>query len=494
MRSFDEVCSTYRELSSLRASINLLSWDQQVLMPSGGLYARSEHLLRLSKLHHQLLTGEKLSSLIEDAFCDASDIEEAQLRVLRADIAKANKLPLWLVQKKSALSSAAYHQWRISKETNDFASMVPHYQEIFDLARETSELYGFQDHPYDPLIDLYEEGSTYAEAHQILGDLKRPTVDLIRRIKEEGAPIDDSFLIRDWDQGRLKVAMERIIGQIGFNLESGRLDIATNAFCSNLSINDVRMTTRPSNHLRGIVSSSLHEMGHGLYEQNQRSEWEFTPLCGGISLAVHEAQSRTWENVIGRSQPFWNYFWIWFREQFPFLSEIDNDQFWRAYNKVEPGLVRVGSDELHYNLHILVRFEIEAAIITNQLEVKDIPEAWNSKYQEYFGVTPPTDSVGCLQDVHWSRGSIGYFPTYSYGNLIGIQIWNQLRKEVPDVDELMESGSYRPILDWLVERVYGYGRMIKPKELVRHIAGEGIQAQPWIDYATSKFTKVYNLK
>ena len=494
MRPFDEVCAVFRDVKALQASIRILGWDQQLLMPKGGINARSEHLLRLTKLEHRALTDSGLLEKIEDALLDASDFEEAQLRVLRSDIVRARKLPLWIVQRKAAVSSGAYDQWRISRAENNFAAMIPHYTELFDIARETSELYGFKDHPYDALIDIYEEGSTYSEAKKLLGDLKEPTFNLIRRIREEGQPIDNSFLIRDWDQSRLKMAMERIISQIGFRLEDGRLDIAGNAFCTNLSINDVRMTTRPSDHFTGIVSSSLHEMGHGLYEQNQRQDWEFTSLCGGVSLAVHESQSRTWENVIGRSRPFWDYFWIWFREQFPFLKDIQNDQFWRAYNKVEPSLVRVGSDELHYNLHILVRFEIEAEIITNKLEVKDIPDAWNAKYGDYFGIVPPTDSQGCLQDVHWSRGSIGYFPTYSYGNLIGVQIWNQLLQEIENVDELMQTGNYRPILDWLVERVYGYGRLMRPKELVRHVTGTELSAQPWIDYATTKFTEVYNLK
>lgn len=494
MRPYDEVSAEFQDVKALQSSIKLLSWDQQLLMPQGGLSARSEHLLRLTKLEHQTLTSDKLSEKIEDALLDASDLEEAQLRVLKSDILKAKKLPLWLVQRKAAASSAAYHQWRISRADNDFASMIPHYTELFDIARQTADLYGFKADPYDALIDIYEEGSTHAEAKQILSDLKEPTINLIRRIREDGDPIDNAFLLRDWDQNRLKVSMERIISQIGYQLDSGRLDIAGNAFCTNLSLNDVRMTTRPSNHFTGIVSSSLHEMGHGLYEQNQRADWEFTALCGGVSLAVHESQSRTWENVIGRSRPFWDYFWIWFREQFPFLKDIQNDQFWRAYNKVEPSLIRVGSDELHYNLHILIRFEIESDIISNRLEIKDIPEAWNAKYSEYFGITPSNDTEGCLQDVHWSRGSVGYFPTYSYGNLIGVQIWNKLVEEIDDVDELMATGNYRPILDWLIERVYGYGRLMRPKDLVRHITGEEFSAQPWIDYATTKFTDVYNLR
>jgi carboxypeptidase Taq len=494
MRAYEHVFAQYQDIRALQASISLLSWDQQLLMPSGGLSARTEHLLRLTKLKHLKLTDEVLSQNIQEAFSDASDFEEAQLRTLQADITKANKLPVSLVERKASASAAAYHQWRESRAANDFGSMIPHYTKLFDIARETAELYGYEQSPYDALINIYEEGSTHAEASQVFDDLKGPTISLIRRIREEGAKIDDGFLTRDWDQFKLKTAMERIISQIGFSLDGGRLDIAANAFCTNLSINDVRMTTRPSDHFRGVVSSTLHEMGHGLYEQNQRQDWESAPICGGVSLAVHESQSRTWENVVGRSRRFWDFFWIWFREQFPFLKDIQTDQFWRAYNKVEPGLIRVGSDELHYNLHILVRFEIESDVIANKLEVKDIPKAWNAKYAEYFGVTPPDDSVGCLQDVHWSRGSIGYFPTYTYGNLIGVQIWNKLVDEVENVDELISTGNYRPILDWLIERVYGYGRLMHPKELFEHITGEAMSAKPWMTYATKKYSEIYRLK
>jgi carboxypeptidase Taq len=494
MRPYDEISAIYRDIVALDSAINLLSWDQQLLMPSGGHAARSLHLQRLTGIKHAKLTSDELSAKIEESVKDANDFEEAQLRVLRKDIAKARKLPASLVRQKASASSSAYQQWRVSKASNDFESMIPHYTELFDIARETAELFGYGGHPYGALIDIYEEGSTYSEAQRTLGDLKAPTIDLIRRIKEEGAPIDDSFLVRDWDQAKLKVAMERIVSQIGFSLDRGRLDIAANAFCTNLSIKDVRMTTRASNHFRGIVSSSLHEMGHGLYEQNQRPDWEFTPLCGGVSPAVHESQSRTWENVVGRSKNFWEFFWIWFREQFGFLNDISTETFWRGYNKVQPSLIRVGSDELHYNLHILIRFELEVEIITKKLAIKDIPEAWNAKTQEYFGVVPVNNTEGCLQDVHWCRGSVGYFPTYSYGNLIGVQIWNQLNQEVVNVDEFVATGNFRPILDWLTERLYGYGRMIQPKELILQIAGEPLSAQPWLEYAKKKYTDIYKLK
>jgi carboxypeptidase Taq len=492
-RAFDRVIQTFKDLQALDAASSLMNWDQQVLMPPKGLAARSQHLLSLTKMHHELLTSDEMQADIEAAQSEASEIESAQLRVLKKDVEKAVKMPLSLVERKAKTSSEAYANWRRCKAEANFAPMVPFYTELFDIARETAEILGYEDHIYDALIDQYEEGSTYREAVGVFEQLKQPSIDLIKEINSNGRQVDDSYLIRDWDQLKLRSLMERVVSQIGFSLDNGRLDIAANAFCSNLGGSDIRMTTRPSEHLRGIVSSSLHEMGHGLYEQNQRADWANSPLSGGVSLAVHESQSRTWENVIGRSYEFWSYFYPWFSEEFRFLQSVPVEEFYRAYSKVEPSFIRVGSDEVSYNLHILIRFELEVEIITKQLAIKDLPEAWNSKYQEYLGITPPNDALGCLQDVHWSRGSVGYFPTYTFGNLIGVQIWEKLKSEVPGVDASIAEGNFRPILEWLVEKVYGYGRMMPPKYLLEHVVGESMNSGPWLKYAENKFRGIYQL-
>lgn len=494
MRPIDRVNETFRELQALSASIQLLNWDQQVLMPSGGSTARAEHIGRLRKFEHQKLTSDELAKDVQAALADSDEFEEAHLIVLSKDIAKARKLPEDLVVRKGKAGAAAYQQWRISKPISDTAAMIPHLTTMFDLAKETAEALGYQNHPYDPLIDQFEEGSTHAEAKRVLGALQDPSKKLIAAISELGDPIDDRFLVRDWDQPRLRMAMMRVISQIGFDFDAGRLDISNNAFCTSPAIDDVRMTTRPSDHIKGIVSSSLHEMGHALYEQFQRHDWAQSALRGGVSLAVHESQSRTWENVIGRSRMFWNFFFPWFQEQFRFLSDISNEQFYRAYNRVYPDPIRVGSDELHYNLHILLRFEMESAIVEGSLAVRDLPEAWNEKFHDLFGTYPASHAEGCLQDVHWTKGSIGYFPTYSYGNLIGVQFWNQLKSEVPNAESAMAEGNFRPILEWLAEKVYGYGRLMPPKVLLKHVTGDDLNPQPWLDYAQVKFADIYHLE
>ena len=493
MTAFDQLLSRYRDLCALEASVGLLNWDRQVFMPVGGGSARTEHVRRLSRMRHELLTSNEVSKQVELASRWASEEEQAQLTVLNKEISYAQRMPVELIERKAKVSSDAYDVWRKCRQDADYPPLAPYYAELFLIARETAEALGYQDHPYDALIDLYEEGSTHAEAVETLGALKEPAINLVREIQQEGKHIDSSFLERKWDQEKLKSVMERVISQIGFNLNAGRLDISTNAFCTHQGVGDVRMTTRPSNHIRGIVSSTLHEMGHALYEQKQRSDWEGTPLIGGVSLAVHESQSRTWENVVGRGLPFWSFFLPWFQEEFSFLGDYSAEEFHAAYSKVEPGFIRVGSDEVTYNLHILIRFELEVALMMGELDAKDLPEAWDNKYDEYLGVFPLDDSVGCLQDVHWARGSVGYFPTYSYGNLIGVQIWNKLKSEVEGVDELIARGSYRPIMDWLVEKVYGYGRLMPPKFLVEHVTGSKMQAQPWLDYAETKFRAIHGL-
>ena len=493
MSAFDQLLTRYRDLCALEASVGLMNWDRQVLMPSGGGPARTEHARRLSRMRHEILTSNEVAKYVEAASRWASEEEQAQITVLKREIDHAVRMPLELIERKSKVSSDAYDVWRKCRHDADYPPLAPYYAELFSIARETAEVLGYKDHPYDALIDLYEEGSTHAEATATLGALKAPAINLVKEIQEQGRHIDASFLERKWDQDRLKSLMERVIGQIGFNLDSGRLDLAANAFCTNQGVGDVRMTTRPSSHIRGIVSSTLHEMGHALYEQNQRTDWEGTPLIGGVSLAVHESQSRTWENVVGRSLPFWKFFMPWFQEEFSFLGDYSTEEFYAAYSKVEPGFIRVGSDEVTYNLHILIRFELEVDLMMGDLDAKDLPEAWDNKYDEYLGVFPLDDSVGCLQDVHWARGSVGYFPTYSYGNLIGVQIWNKMKSEVGGVDEMIAQGQYRPIMDWLVEKVYGYGRLMPPKFLVEHVTGSPMHAQPWLDYADQKFRAIHGL-
>ncbi|HVT14512.1 MAG TPA: carboxypeptidase M32 [Fimbriimonadaceae bacterium] len=485
----------YQDIQAIWAAIGLMNWDRQVLMPPGGAAARTAQVGRLTRMHHEMLTSDEFQRLLEEAEKDARpDSEEAAIvRVLRRELKTETKLPLSHIERKAKASSDAYETWKRAKASSDYSMLLPFLEQLFDLAREKAELLGYADYIYDPLIDLFEEGAKQADAARMFEALKRPIIDLARAIRESGRPVDDSILIGDWDQPRLRQFAQEAARQIGFDFDRGRLDIAPNAFCGGSTSTDVRMTTRPSEHIKGIVSSSLHEMGHGLYEQGSPRVWDRTPIAGGASHAVHESQSRFWENIVGRSLPFWQFFFPRLRQAFPLFESVDVDSFYRMINKVHPSFIRVGADELTYNLHILVRFELECEILTGQTPLKNLPEAWNAKYAEYLGITPRNDAEGCLQDVHWSRGSVGYFPTYAMGNLIGGQIWAVVRSEIGDVDDQIARGEFGDLLGWLQERIYSQGKRYTPRELVKRVTGNDMRADDWLAYAKTKYTAIYAL-
>ncbi len=491
MTAFDKLVARYQDLASLENASNLLGWDQSVNMPIGGAAARSTAQGSLARLQHEILISDEFGKLLETASAEATDeVEAATIRVLFKDRNQALKLPTALVEKKAATTGKAYQQWKIARAENDFSSMIGHYETLFEIARETSSLLGGGDHPYDPLIDLYEEGATYSQAKTMFDEIG-PVIRKYVAVAQENQ-VDDSFLHADWDQRKLRDVTETVVKQVGFDFDRGRLDLCGNAFCARPGgMNDIRMTTRPSGHFKGVVSSSLHEMGHALYEQNQRQEWADLPISTGVSLAVHESQSRLWENVIGRSFPFWSYFFARYQEAFGNLEPVSLQTFWKGLNKVQPGFIRVGADELTYNFHIQVRFELEVELVTQKLQVKDLPEAWNEKYRALLGIVPESDSVGCLQDVHWSKGSVGYFPTYAMGNVIGLQIWNVVTQSISDWETQVEKGDFTAILEELSSLVYRKGCLYPPKQLVAEITGSAFDPQPWVSYAEAKFAKVY---
>ncbi|MFZ4508002.1 MAG: carboxypeptidase M32 [Fimbriimonas sp.] len=495
MSAFAKVMAHYEEQHALDAAIGLMSWDRQVLMPSGGASARTAQVQALTRMLHARRTSDEMARALEDATSETEpgSVPAAMLRNLQKSVDHARKLPAALVARKAKASSDAYDTWRLAKPNADYSLMEPHYRELFSIARETSECLGYVAHPYDALINLYEEGATTADADRMFSAIKQPTIDLVRHFQNNGIAVDDSFLIRDWPQEDLRSFAQSIATTVGFDFDRGRLDLCGNAFCSGSTSRDVRMTTRPSEHFKGVISSSLHEMGHGLYEQGSPAEWDRTPLSGGASLAVHESQSRLWENIVGRSLGFWTHFHPKLAERFPYLGTIPHRDLYRAVNKVNPTYIRVGADELTYNLHILIRYELEVALVTGALDTKDLPDAWNSKYEAYLGIVPPHDGLGCLQDVHWSRGSVGYFPTYSMGNLIGGQIWETLVQGIGDPSESFARGDFSGVLGWLQDHVYRHASRYEPAELVTKVTGRTMEPGPWLKYATEKYHSIYGL-
>lgn len=465
------------DLNALDSALSMMGWDRQVLMPPGGAAARTVHQERLTALRHALLTS------------DAMRKEAEPYPSLQRDIAFEDALPEELVLRKARVANDAYEAWKQAKAENDFPRLAPYLQELFDIAREVSERRNVGTHVYDGLIDRFEPGATYADARAMFDGMKPRLVALVQQIAA-APPIDDMTLAGEWDQDQLRDFAQATAGQIGFDFQRGRLDRCANAFCSWLSPDDVRMTTRASDHLKGILSSSLHEMGHGLYDQAIPRELAGTPLGQGVSLGVHEASSRFWENIVGRSRPFWTWLTPRLEATFP---DRNWDDAWRKFTRVEPEFIRVGADELTYNLHILVRFELEVEILEGKVAIRDLPEAWNAKYQEYLGITPPTDTLGCLQDVHWSRGSVGYFPTYAMGNLIGGRFWAKIVEAVPDWETELAEGRFENILGWMTDHVYNYGSQLEPADLVRQATGGYLEPEPWLDYVEAKYREVYRL-
>lgn len=480
------------DINALGAAMSMMDWDQQTYMPKGGAEARAAHLESLSKMRHELFTGDETQKAVVDAVNEASGDDQDLVRVIKRDLEIATKLPTELVARKSKLAAIAHEEWVTARTNNDFAGFAPTLEKMFDIAREEAECFGYTDHIYDALTDQYEEGATAADWKAMYEAIKGPQVELVKAIQAAG-PVDDSELYGDWSKAKQSEFTEMIAKAVGFDFNRGRQDTAPHPFCTGWSVGDIRLTTRYKPYLGSAIFGTLHEAGHGMYEQGSPEKWDLTSLAGGVSLGVHESQSRTWENIVGRSRAFWKRFLPDLQKTFPAIGGLSLDQFYSKINKVQPSLIRVEADELTYNLHTLVRFEIECDVLTGDLKVKDMPEAWNSKYEQYLGIRPTTDSEGCLQDVHWSQGSIGYFPTYSMGNILSYQIWNALERDVKNPYDLIEKGEFAPILGWLQENIYSKGRKYTPKDLIKNATGEPMNPKYYLDGLGAKYRELYNL-
>lgn len=483
------------DVNALNSACALMDWDQQTYMPHGAAEARAEHLSILGRMAHELMTDDKIIRLLETAANEtpSDTVDSSLLRIVRRDVDLRTKLPAAFVAERTREQALAHDVWVQARKNNDFSSFASTLEKMFELARREAEYLGYKDHIYDALIDQYEEGFTAADARAMYESIKGPQVALVKDIMTSGNQPDSSPMVGDWDAEKQRVFTEQLVQAIGFSFETGRQDVAAHPFCTNFSINDVRLTTRYQDYIGSAIFGSLHEAGHGMYEQGSPVEWDRLPLAGGTSLGVHESQSRTWENIVGRSRAFWSHFLPSLQETFPQLAGVSLDDWYRMINKVEPSYIRVEADECTYNLHTLVRFELECDILTGALPIKDLPEAWNAKYTDYLGVTPRNDAEGCLQDVHWSAGLIGYFPTYSVGNLLSYQFWTTLQKDLGDTDALMASGNFAPILTWLQEKVYRQGSRYTPKELVLQVTGRPLDSNDYLAGLDKKYRTLYGI-
>ncbi len=496
---FTRLKTLIAEIADLVATQALLSWDQQTYMPSGGAEARGHQLATLGSLTHQKLTSEEIGSLIADLqieYADADpDSDDARyLKNAAKDYERATKLPNRYVAEFAQLTARAHESWVKARENADFTIFQPDLEEIVKKRQEYTSFFAPADHPYDTLLDTFEPGLKTAEVQEIFNILRERQVNLIKALAEAKQVNDDFLHLRypekdQWDFG-IQVATK-----FGYDWNRGRQDKSVHPFTTSFSINDVRITTRfMENFFPSALFGTMHEAGHGLYEMGVCQDYERTPLAGGASLGIHESQSRLWENLVGRSKPFWEHFYPKLQETFPVqLGNVSLNDFYKGINKVEPSLIRVEADEATYNMHIMLRLEMEIAMIEGSLAVKDLPAFWNTKCEEYLGLTPPDDAQGVLQDIHWSFGGLGYFSTYALGNLISVQLWEKINEELPDLNDKIRQGNFETLLAWLRANIHTYGRKYEPQELVQKATGSKITPEPYLRYLEKKYKDIYEL-
>jgi carboxypeptidase Taq len=496
----EELKVRLREVSDLSAAGSVLGWDQATYMPPGGAAARARQGATLSRLAHEKFTDPALGKLLDQlqpyAGSLPADSDDASLiRITRRDFEKAVKVPADFVAHWSAHSSSSYDAWTRARPGNDFATMRPLLERSLDFSRQYAGFFAPYAHIADPLIDGPDEGMTSATVLALFTDLRAGLVPIVRAIAEQ--PIaDDSCLRGAFPEAAQMAFGTAVIERVGYDMARGRLDKTHHPFCTKFAAGDVRITTRVrENDIAEALFSTLHEAGHALYEQGVDVAFEGTPLNSGASAGVHESQSRLWENVVGRSRGFWEHFYPRLRDTFPDqFARVPLETFYRAINKVQRSLIRTDADEVTYNLHIMMRFDLELALLEGRLAVKDLPEAWRARFAADFGIIPPDDRDGCLQDVHWYAGAVGGgFQGYTIGNILGAQFYDAALRAHPEIPAQMASGEFATLREWLRVHLYRHGRKFTPDQLVERATGGPMTIAPYIAYLRAKYGELYRL-
>jgi len=492
-----------RKAQILTSISHLLEWDQETHMPKEGGEIRGEQLQAIAGLIHKERTGKNfanaLSKLIDISSGDLvskdlTDPQKAALKLWRRDYVKDTALPDEFVEEFALLCSQSQLVWRKAKQDNDFKSFAPFLKKVIDMNKRKADFLGYENHPYDALIDLYEPEMTTERLNVLFTGLKAPISDLVKKISNV-EQVDDSFLFGQFDHSQQVSFGKLLLDGMGYTPTKGRLDFSTHPFSSSLHPNDNRITTRihPSSLMSNILAV-LHEGGHALYEMGLLEQHYGSPLGQSISLGVHESQSRWWETRIGLHKSFWRHYYPILQSHFKGqFSAISLDQFYRGINKVKPSLIRIEADEVTYPLHVILRFEIEKALIGEELDVKDLPEAWNAGMQSLIGVKPTNDSEGCMQDIHWSMGAFGYFPTYALGNIYAAHIFSAFEKDFPEWEKRVSAGDLHFIRTWLNQSIHQYGRQYTSYELLEKISGKPVSADAYIAYVNKKYADIYGI-
>ncbi|HZS12147.1 MAG TPA: carboxypeptidase M32 [Nitrospirales bacterium] len=504
--ALEPLITELRRIQQIASAASLLSWDQETYMPPGGGAARADQLATLQGLAHDFLVAPSVERLLTQWIDPASgqlrkngdpwdEPSRALLREVWRDFSRAKKLPSEFVVRLGRECSLAQQVWAEAKQKNDFARFLPNLRTVVALKREEASYLGYRATPYDALLDTYEPGMTVATLTPLFAALKARLVPLLQRILNSPAQPDPSILHRPYEPARQLEFGRLVLTAMGYDFERGRLDLSAHPFTTSFHPSDVRVTTRVyERELPACLFGCIHEGGHGLYDQGLDPQRYGTPLGESLSLGIHESQSRLWENCVGRSKAFWRGFYPLLQRTFPdALRDVAEAAFYAAINRVAPSFIRVEADELTYNLHIMVRFEIEQAIIEARLSPEQLPDMWRAKMREYLGIEPEGDADGVLQDVHWSLGAFGYFPTYTLGNLYAVQFYEQACREISNLEDEIAAGRLTVLTKWLNQKIHRWGRTFTTEQLVRRVTGQELSPEPFLAYLERKYRDLYRL-
>lgn len=498
--TYQQLIAEIKQIALLGSCASVLGWDEQTYMPKGGFGHRAEQFALLTGIIHERGTAPQIGDWLteienSDLTSDPRSESAVNIREIRRDYDQAIKLPRTLVEELARVTTIAQQAWREAREKSDYALFQPHLKKILDLKHQEVKALGTGETPYDTLLDDYEPGETSENLTRIFSGLRDELVELVGAIAESGKKFDENVLTRTYPIEQQEAFGKIAAAQIGFNFDNGRLDITTHPFCSGIGPGDTRLTTRyNTHHFSESFFSIMHEAGHGIYDQGLNDEHYGTPMGDSISLGIHESQSRMWENFVGRSEAFWTHFFPKAQTAFPdALSDVSERDFYAAINTVAPSYIRVEADEATYNLHIMLRFEIEQALIDGSLKAEDVPGVWNETFKKYLGLTPPDDAQGCLQDIHWSGGGIGYFPTYALGNLYAAQFFEQAHQEVGDLNAQFAEGVFEPLKNWLTEKIYSQGQRYRANELIEVVTGKPLSHEPLMRHLRAKYEPLYGI-
>lgn len=490
-----------KKISAYNESLSIIYWDLRTGAPKKGVEQRSEVIGMLSSEVFKMSTSEEMAYFIAKLSAEAvqsslPEITKKAVEECRKNYERNNKIPANEYREFVILQSKSTNAWEEAKEKSDFTLFQPYLEQIVSYTRNFIEYWGYQNYKYNTLLDIYEPGMTVDVLDRVFAQLRERIVPLVKQVAESEYKPDTAFLHKYFPKEKQKLFNLEILKELGFDFDAGRLDETIHPFATGINRGDVRVTTRyDEQDFRGAVFGTIHECGHAIYEQNISADLAGTLLDDGTSMGIHESQSLFFENFIGRNKHFWVKQYALLKEIHPEpFEQVSLDDFYRGINESKPSLIRIDADELTYPLHIMIRYEIEKALFDGNLEVKDLPNKWNEKYEEYLGITPKNDAEGVLQDVHWSDGSFGYFPSYALGYMYASQFKNKMLEDLPHFNELLENGEIEPIKKWLNEKIHQYGKMKQPLEILKETTGEGLNAQYLINYLEEKYKEVYQIK